>query len=105
MSIHLNLHLDVADRTQPIILKDDPNVCSDGERQMSKNTNETNPTASSLQGTRRQFLSITTAAGAALFATSATAFATSEVSMMDLLPASSAIAPLKINMPNAAIDD
>jgi hypothetical protein len=64
--------------------------------------NETNPTASSIQGTRRQFLSLTTAAGAALFATSATAFATSEVSMMDLPPASSAIAPFKINIPNAA---
>ena len=72
---------------------------------MSNNMNETNPTASSIQGTRRQFLSLTTAAGAALFATSATAFATSEVFMLDLPPASSAIAPLKINIPNAAIDD
>ena len=70
-----------------------------------KSKNETNPTASGIQGTRRQFLSLTTAAGAALCATSAIAFATSEVSMMDLPTASSAIAPSKINIPNAAIDD
>ena len=60
---------------------------------------------SSIQGTRRQFLSLTTAAGAALFATCATAFATGEVSIMDLPPASSAIAPFKINIPNAALDE
>src|ERR1700733_1522565 len=58
-----------------------------------------------LNGTRRQFLGLTTAAGAALFPASAPAFATSEVFMMDLPPASAAIAPFKINIPNAAIKD
>jgi hypothetical protein len=56
-------------------------------------------------GTRRQFLGLTTAAGAALFGASAPAFAASEVFMMDLPPASDAIAPFKINVPNAAIKD
>ena len=58
-----------------------------------------------LNGTRRQFLGLTTAAGAALFPASAPSFATSEVFMMDLPPASAAIAPFKINIPNAAIKD
>ena len=58
-----------------------------------------------LNGTRRQFLGLTTAAGVALFPASAPAFATSEVFMMDLPPASAAIAPFKISIPNAAIKD
>jgi pimeloyl-ACP methyl ester carboxylesterase len=73
---------------------------------MSKHlVNETYPSEPGLNGTRRQFLGLATAAGAALFATPAPALAASEVFSADLPLTSAAITPWKINIPNAAIDD
>ena len=79
-----------------------------GQTPQEENTgtiNETSSSQSGPDGTRRQFFGLTTAAGAALLATTAPTFAAGEAYMLEFPPVSTAITPWNIKIPQAALDD
>ena len=66
---------------------------------------DTPPSASGASGTRRQFFGLTAAAGATLITPADPALAASEAQMFTPPPASAAVTPWKIGIPEGDLDD